>query len=271
VTFDTIARSPVGTRILDHLVAEGFASGRPLTDLSESALYRVACAAAVEVSSDTWSARPGRSDPWEAREPADAVERLAAAVPACGAARWWQFTVARRPQVWLGPATGTPIEGVLAPHIEGKPRTEIWTSSAVEGLPSAWWPYLERGADGPMPGPRSIWRVTPDPDARVFEIRRPADWRWLCDTFPGRDVDGWVVPAWDAAAEHYDAIHLTVEGLVRVHGTRIETNRGFAMLEHWDAESTAWLRWSIAAVERLGGIRDPTHRTEPSRNALRRP
>jgi hypothetical protein len=270
VSFDTIASSSVGTRMLDHLVADGFASARPLSDLSEAALYRIAFEAAVEVSSEKWSSWPGRSDPWEERETATVVERLARAVPTCPAARWWSFAATRRPQVWLGRGAAAPTAGVLAPHIAGKPRTEIWTSSAVEGLPSAWWPYLERGADGPVPGPRSIWRLTPGPEARVFEIRTPADWQWLCETFPGPVVDGWVVPAWDAAAEHFDAVHLTVEGLVRAQGTRIETSRGPAMLENWDTESTAWLRWSIVAVERLGGIRDSTHRSEPSGGALRR-
>ncbi|HEY5013626.1 MAG TPA: hypothetical protein VIK61_13115 [Acidimicrobiia bacterium] len=267
MSFDTIATSPVGTRMLDRLVSDGFPSARPLSDLSEAALYRIAFEAAVEVSSEKWSARPGRSEPWERRESAGVVDQLARAVPTCAAARWWSFAATRRPQVWLGRAADTPAEGVLAPHIAGKPRTEIWTSSAVEGLPSAWWPYLERGADGPMPGPRSIWRLTPGPDARVFEIRTPADWLFLCETFPGPVVDGWVVPGWDAAAEHFDAIHLTVEGLVRVQGVRIETTRGPAMLDNWDTESTAWLRWSIGAVERLGGIRDPTHRSEPSGRA----
>src|SRR6478672_4283029 len=67
VSFDTIAGSPVGTRMLDHLVFDGFAGARPLTDLSEAALYELVTRAAVELSSEKWSTSPGRFWPWEER------------------------------------------------------------------------------------------------------------------------------------------------------------------------------------------------------------
>jgi hypothetical protein len=60
MTFDSIASSLVGTHMLDHLAFDGFASGRPLTDLSEAKLYEYVCRSAVEVSSEKWSACPGR-------------------------------------------------------------------------------------------------------------------------------------------------------------------------------------------------------------------
>ena len=114
---------------------------------------------------------------------------------------------------------------------------------------------MKEGADGPPPeGPCSIWRLTPLPHARVFEIREPADYRWLCETFPGPVVDGRIGPDWEAAGEQFDGIHLTVEGLIRVQGLEIDTSRGPAMLEAWDAESTAWLHWAIGPVERLGTV-----------------
>jgi hypothetical protein len=176
-------------------------------------------------------------------------------VPACSAARWWPDPVGARPQVWLGRVAAAPTSGVLPRSAGGKPPTEIWTSSAVAGLPSAWWPVLREGADSAGPeGPQSIWRLTPHPEARVFEIRTPDDWQWLCETFPGPVADGRVMPGWEAAAEQFDGIHLTVEGLIRVQGLQIETNRGPAMLDNWDAESTAWLRWSVVALERLGNV-----------------
>ena len=268
-TFDMIPSSPVGTRILDRLVGDGFAGERPLTDISEAALYRVVFDAALEVSSQKWTCWPGRDDPWEARAAAVDVDRLAHAIPTCAAARWWSRGTAERPQVWLGRVAAAPTAGVRARHIEGKPRTEIWTSSAVEGMPSAWWPYVEGGGDEGPDAKQSIWRITPHPEARVFEIRTPADWAWLCEAFPGTVVDGRIGPGWDAASEVFDGIHLTVEGLIRVQGLEIETTRGPAMLDNWDAESTAWLRWSVVDLERLGTVTAAVRRGRASPRARR--
>jgi hypothetical protein len=254
VTFDSIAGSPIGTRMLDRLVSDGYDT-RSIEDVSEADLYDVVVGAAQEVSSEKWSAAPGRMWPWEARASADDVERLARAVPVIAAARWWSGTVSARPQVWLGARGATPSPGIVSPAHVGKPPHSLWTSSAVTGSPSAWWPVLKDGADdAPPDAPQSIWRITPRPDARVFEIRVPADWQWLCEEFPGPRRNGFVLPDWERAAERFDGIHLTVEGLIRVQGAPIETREGPAMLDDWDAESTAWLQWSIIAVERLGTV-----------------
>jgi hypothetical protein len=256
VSLDTIASSPVGIRMLDDLVADGFATERRITDLSEAELYDVAARAAVEVSSEKWSSCPRRFTPWEARASRADGELLARAVPACAAARWWSDPVGARPQVWLGRSGTAPTAGRSMPGLAGKPPSDLWTSSAVAGLPSAWWPVLKNGADSSPPdGPVSIWRLTPHPDARVFEICTPTDWRWLCETFQGPLVDGWVGPGWDLVAEQYAGVHLTVEGLIRAQGVPIETSRGRAMLDNWDAESTAWLQWSVTALERIGTVR----------------
>jgi len=267
VTFDTINSSPVGIRMLDHLVGDGFATARPLTDLTEAALYEIVTRAAVEVSSQKWSTCPGRFWPWEERVSAELVERLAGAVAASAAARWWSGGAFDRAQVWLGQEDAVPTGGRSSVACGGKPRAEIWTSSAVVGHPSAWWPVMKDGADGPPPdGPCSIWQLTPQPDAQVSEIRAPSDYGRLCEAFPGPVADGWVVPDWEAAAEHYDGIHLTVEGLIRAQGVVIETDQGLAMLDNWDAESTAWLRWPVASLERIGTI-EPEHVGREVRNA----
>jgi hypothetical protein len=55
--------------------------------------------------------------------------------------------------------------------------------------------------------PTAVWRLTPLADARVFEIRTPADWRRLCEAFPGPAVDGWVTPGWETATDEFDGIH----------------------------------------------------------------
>lgn len=271
MSFDTIAGSPVGVRMLDMLVADEFAAARTISDLSEAALYEIVTVAAEQVSSERWSASPGRYWPWEERASAEMVDRLARAVPVSAAARWWSATVFDRPQVWIGRAAATPAEGITAQELVGKPPTAIWTSSALAGHPSAWWPVLRNGADGEHPdGPHSIWRITPHPDARVFEIRAPEDWPWLCETFPGPLRDGVLLPDWEAAKQQFDGIHLTVEGLIRAQGLPVETTRGPTMLDNWDAESTAWLRWSVVELQRLGTVAvERVPQTRPSREIRR--
>jgi hypothetical protein len=255
MSFDTIAESPVGVRMLDDLVVDGFATARRLTDLSEAELYAYVTRAAVEISSEKWSAAPGRSWHWEERVSSAVAERLAIDVVGSTAARWWSASFSERPQVWIGRAFSAPAAGIASPGLAGKPPTEIWTSSAVTGLPSAWWSVLKDGADSSPPvGPQAIWRLTPHPDARVFEIRTPVDWRWLCEAFPGPVVDGWVTPGWEAARDAFDGIHLTVEGLIRCQGVEVETDHGPAKLDSWDCEATAWLRWSVVDLERLGTV-----------------
>jgi len=271
MTFDTIASSPVGTRMLDDLVGDGFAGGRSVADCSEVELYEVATRAAAEVSSEKWSAAPGRLRPWEARVSRADAERLAREVMSSTAARWWSDAFDARPQVWIGRAYATPTARIFSSGLAGKPPSAIWTSSAVAGVPSAWWPVLKNGPDATPPeGPQAIWRLTPHPDARVFEIRTPADWRWLCEAFPGPAVDGWAAPGWEAAKQQFDGVHLTVAGLIRCQGAELETARGLAKLDDWDAESTAWLRWSLVSLERLGTVARSAQRRETTGSALRR-
>lgn len=271
MSFDTIAGSPVGVRMLDMLVADGSTTEDAISDLSEAALYEIVVDAAEQVSSEKWSASPGRYWPWEERVSGEVVDRLAREVPASAAARWWSGTVFDRLQVWIGGAAAAPTEGTIAPGLAGKPPTAIWTSSALAGHPSAWWPVLRDGADGSPPdGPHSIWRITPHPEARVFEIRVPSDWQWLCEAFPGPVRERLVLPDWEAARDLYDGIHLTVEGLIRVHGVELETHRGPTMLDDWDAESTAWLHWSVIDLERLGTIAvERVTESRPSREIRR--
>ncbi len=275
-TFD-ITSTPVGTRMLDDLVGDGFARDRSVDDCSEARLYEFVTRAAVEVSSEKWSAAPGRFTPWEKRVSEAEGGRLARAVVACAAADWWSDWFGARPQVWIGREFSAPADDIVWPGLAGKPPSAIWTSSAVAGLPSAWWPVLREGADSAPPdGPQAIWRLTAHPEARVYEIRTPADWRWLCEAFPGPAVDGWVTPGWETATDLFDGIHLTVEGLIRCQGVEVETEHGVAKLDHWDAESTAWLHWSVVDLERIGTVssdRSTPARVTPGRaspRALRR-
>jgi hypothetical protein len=275
MSFD-IASTPVGTRTLDELVGTGFADELSIADLSEAELYEFVTRAAVEVSSEKWTAFPGRSSPWEAHVSPPAIERLAREVATSPAARWWSGSVDARPQVWIGRAFSAPTEGLRSRGLASKPPAAIWTSSAVAGLPSAWWSVLKDGADSAPPEePQAIWQLTAHPDAVVYEIRTPDDYRWLCEAYTGPTVGGWITPDWEAATELFDGIHLTVEGLIRCQGVEVQTEYGPTKLDNWDSEATAWLRWTVSDLERLGTISRTTHTSSATRGrafprALRR-
>lgn len=252
---ETFFASVVGTFVLDELVCEGYASGKSVATLSAAALYDVVAFAASEASSQKWRAEPERDWPWEERVGRDAAMALATEIVEGVAARWWTDPALTRHQVWLGDEHAIPIPDCVSHQHYCKPANHIWTSSQIDGLPSAWWPVLRRGADSEPPStPRSIWHLDVAASARVFEICTPDDWVHLCDTYPGAAVDGHLAPDWERVACDFDGVHLTVEGLVRAQCVEVQSAHGPVMLDNWDAESTAWLRWSFDDVRRVGHV-----------------
>lgn len=94
------------------------------------------------------------------------------------------------------------------PVADDKPAGALWTSSFLPDGTSMWqWgEWAEFGRD------RRLFALTFDPaDVRVCTIG-------------------------------FDAVHLTVAGLLTAQHVPIATPHGAAMLTGWDAESTAWLR-----------------------------
>ncbi len=58
-------------------------------------------------------------------------------------------------------------------------------------------------------------------------------------------------PDWSAVAHDWDAVHLTLGGLLTSEQVRVESSAGWTELWGWGAEQTLWLRWCFTAVERL--------------------
>lgn len=123
-----------------------------------------------------------------------------------------------------------------------------WTSSAVAGLPSAFWPVVKNSADR-----WTAWETAIRSGLRVFELCSPDDWRWLCQFGTTVDRTGlFSAPDWHAVAREFDGVHLTTEGLIRLQGVPIAHERGWTMPWEWDAECTAWFGWPVAAATCLG-------------------
>ncbi|WP_116997637.1 hypothetical protein [Desertimonas flava] len=124
-------------------------------------------------------------------------------------------------------------------------------------------------------GPVSRWWLPVRPEARVFEIRRPADWARLVSDHPRRAAPhpGWelpgvnqhrqdvapllgvtgqraartavgrhLVPDWRSVAEQYDGVHLSWAGFVTAEGCISDLGDGdVTMLRYWFSERTLWL------------------------------
>ncbi|MGP3987192.1 hypothetical protein [Streptomyces sp. 3N207] len=144
--------------------------------------------------------------------------------------------------------------------------TGTWTTGPRGGLPA-----LELGhfIDTFAPFEEStatVGSLTVGERARVAEIGRPHDWLDLVSRFP-RDVSGthngewrdwgdvdgpWYLPDWEAVAEHYDGVHVTVGGYLSSCGLAQPVHDGCTMLAGWVPDATVWLRDVATEYRRLG-------------------
>ncbi|MBO1901173.1 hypothetical protein J4H92_04320 [Leucobacter weissii] len=90
---------------------------------------------------------------------------------------------------------------------------------------------------------------------RVWEIDGPADWVRLVDAAPAEATtsrDGywganetgwrWEIPDWEAVAEEFDAVHVTVNGYLDTSCVPLETGSGArTMFVGWGPGITVWL------------------------------
>ena len=143
---------------------------------------------------------------------------------------------------------------------------QTWTTGAFGDVPAialghfidTFTPFEETGA--------TVWSLQIAPQARVLEIRAPADWQALVLSFP-RDVTGthdgewrywggvpgpWRLPAWEQVMEHYDGVHVTIGGYVASCGLALPAGDGYTMLAGWIPDATLWLRDVTAGHRRLG-------------------
>jgi len=101
------------------------------------------------------------------------------------------------------------------------------------------------------------WPVEPSADARVLEIRGPADWAALVARYPlevtrsrwhdwfkttGR-AGTWLIPDYPAVAADYDAIHVSVGGYLTTAGRAVPVGSEdtCSVLAGWSPDETYWL------------------------------
>lgn len=206
---------------------------------------------------------------------------LALAILRQPAAAWWFAPLDRGRQLITEFAEWTLATPVLAPpdrpptgweRYAQKPDWGILTSTDVTGtgISSLLVGCSETAGDlGPLSLPTPRHRVLVSADARVFQVDGPLAWRRLCLSYPvagnheiapvGHDFptsgdNGQIVPDFAAAARDWDAVHLTLGGLLTAVQVRLDGPEGWTWLHGWDAEHTFWLRWAFDGIEAMPDV-----------------
>jgi hypothetical protein len=186
-------------------------------------------------------------DPNTALSPEELAEAASLLDGSAAIAAWHQPMDPRR-QIRISPERPTPF--LSKPHLRNrppehgpsKPGGALWTSSIV-GNRVATWELSSQSIGGDR------WLATGVPDQlRVWEIHDPSHYATLCERYSRHVGDSdhtWVVPNWPEVQNDWDAVHLSMAGLLSTQGVTTTTSAGPARLTGWDSESTCWLQGRI--------------------------
>ena len=119
-------------------------------------------------------------------------------------------------------------------HPTSLPRGAFWTADVIDHDTDTWSLY-----EGDLLlGDRHVFHFSAA-DVNVAVIDSPRSWGALVHEFPAM-LSGTIVPDWPAAARKYDAVYLTITGLLTAHPPNLPPN--VAGVAEWSAVSTAWLK-----------------------------
>jgi hypothetical protein len=191
---------------------------------------------------------------------------FARAVLASPQAAWWFGPLDRTQQLWLSRDDSKPgsvqLNVPTGPpnpweRYAQKPAGGLYTSTLADGT-SATLAVLAEGVGDLASAFRgrqlTCWRLEASPAARVFEVDGPQAWHILCVRYPAKREDNRLVPDWSAVAQDWDAVHLTLGGLLTAEQMRVESPAGWTQLGGWDCEQTVWLSWHFTTVALLPDI-----------------
>lgn len=220
---------------------------------------------------EIWSASHERAIA-QITQRAQALRGFAHEILAEPGASWWFAPFDRRQQLYVWPLEGTltpepsairtPDGGGFERYAQ-KPKT-IWTSTLVGGE-ACMRVFIDAGAGDWLASQYPIpeWHMSAVDDARVFEINGPDDWHALCVRYPMHVGDAalnleskWPDPQrltvdWRAAADDWDAVHLTFGGMLASEQVPRATDDGWSVMWGWASEMTCWLRYAFGDVLRL--------------------
>ncbi len=135
-----------------------------------------------------------------------------------------------------------------------KPWPYFFTSTSIGGTSSRL-AAIANGVGDFNEQPRfTQYRMEVDPNARVYEVASHRAWHRLCEIYPAKGEDGQLVPNWPHVAHDWDAVHLSLGGLLTAEQVRVESAVGWSRHWAWDAEQTLWLRWCFVSAKHLPDI-----------------
>lgn len=168
-----------------------------------------------------------RDEPQRPPQLAGAAEKLAA----------WHFGADQGSENWASGPLG-----------RGLP----WTTRPLPGLGSTELVWEEDTLDHPSARVWHLAATTP----RIYEVDSPAAWTALVERYPfditrssnreWQQVTGlegpWLVPDYQAVAQSYDGVHLTVAGYLTTATRALSLpSCGYTLLGGWDPDTTWWL------------------------------
>ena len=181
-------------------------------------------------------------------------------------AAWWFAPVDRAAQLTiLGPGDDLSPKDFLTPsspptpweRYAQKPEGALRTSTAVGDACAVLAAMAHLAADHYPTPPIGRVRCQASARARVYEVDGPHAWHALASRYPALDDRGAIVPDWGLVAVDWDAIHLTLGGLLIADQVRVESSAGWTELTGWPPEQTVWLRWRFEELERLPDLAEP--------------
>lgn len=293
---------PAREELLLECVAESVDSARYWQDPDEidlvladarlvSALAPVAACISAAPAAAWWSAELDRSNQVYVDKRADGVSARPVFRGAQIVLEVWRDQVAgpgtRHRGQWVGgPWWSTPSWSILAKDLERygeHPPRAAATTRSRPGL-GAVGLLLEEDSVGT---PTALcWPVHPSGPIRVYEIDDAGQWMELVRRY-GIDVTGkriahwsmatgldrrWLLPDWSAVAKDYDAVHLTVNGYLRISGRALPVDTDSAtFLSGWNPDVSFWLADVLEAVDSpqwwRAERRDDARRWRPARES----
>jgi hypothetical protein len=196
------------------------------------------------------------------------LRSFASAVLSQPDAAWWFAPLDRAFQLLSeNPGTAAVPESPVVPE---RPPTEqeryaqhpewgLYTSTEIGGISSHLVSAQECvGGLGPLIFPYARYAryaVRVSAEARVSEVDGPAAWDRLCRNYPALEQGGLqgnlILPDFAAVARDWDAVHVTLGGLLASAHVAFLGPEGMTALQGWDAEQTVWLNSRFDEVTRL--------------------
>jgi hypothetical protein len=145
-----------------------------------------------------------------------------------------------------------------------------WSSPANSGLPRTARPLAGLGSvgldleeDGFGELEARVVPIVARRGIRVCELADPGDWVSLVEEHPLEvtlsrrhdwwnvtGLDGaWLIPDWQAVAQEFDVVHLTVAGYLATAGRALEAGSGHTLLAGWSPDESFWLTDALETTE----------------------